>query len=145
MITDKLNEIAEQEKCRQEKYEHRIFCCTSTACLSAGAGQTVSHLINAVDACKCDEYTAEVVKTGCMGLCSRGPLVRVESKGEEAILYGDVGTEIAQQIVAKHIPDRVKFCHIGILITLNFIRSIKGGTAVIQTCASKGYILCICK
>lgn len=104
MITDKLNEIAEQEKCRQEKYEHRIFCCTSTACLSAGAGQTVSHLINAVDACKCDEYTAEVVKTGCMGLCSRGPLVRVESKGEEAILYGDVGTEIAQQIVAKHIP-----------------------------------------
>jgi len=104
MITDKLNEIAEQEKCRQEKYEHRIFCCTSTACLSAGAGQTVSHLINAVDACKCDEYTAEVVKTGCMGLCSRGPLVRVESKGEEAILYGDVSTEIAQQIVAKHIP-----------------------------------------
>lgn len=104
MKIDKLEELAKIEHDRQQKYDHRIFCCTSTACLSAGAGNTITSLSQAVEACKCEEYTAEVVKTGCIGLCSHGPLVRVETKGQEPILYGDVNQEVAQQIIAKHIP-----------------------------------------
>ena len=99
-----LLELGEKELARQERYKHRIFCCTSTACLSAGAGLAHSTLKQSVDACKCDEHEAEVVQTGCMGLCNRGPLVRVESKGEDNILYGDVSPDIALQIVAKHVP-----------------------------------------
>ena len=99
-----LLELGEKELARQVRYKHRIFCCTSTACLSAGAGLAHSTLKQSVDACKCDEHEAEVVQTGCMGLCNRGPLVRVESKGEDKILYGDVSPDIALQIVAKHVP-----------------------------------------
>ena len=99
-----LLELGEKELARQVRYKHRIFCCTSTACLSAGAGLAHSTLKQSVDACKCDEHEAEVVQTGCMGLCNRGPLVRVESKGEDNILYGDVSPDIALQIVAKHVP-----------------------------------------
>jgi len=99
-----LLELGEKELARQERYKRRIFCCTSTACLSAGAGLAHSTLRQSVDACKCDEHEAEVVQTGCMGLCNRGPLVRVESKEEDTILYGDVSPEIALQIVAKHVP-----------------------------------------
>ena len=76
----------------------------STACLSAGAGQAHTTLEQAVAACQCDEHDVEVVKTGCMGLCSRGPLVRAEEKGQDPVLYGDVTAEVAQQIVARHIP-----------------------------------------
>ncbi|MCK4724444.1 MAG: NADH-quinone oxidoreductase subunit L [Anaerolineales bacterium] len=99
-----LQELAAKELARQEQYKRRIFCCTSTACLSAGAGLTHTTMKQSVDACTCDEYEAEVVKTGCMGLCSRGPLVRVETKDEDSVLYGDVSPDTALQIVAQHVP-----------------------------------------
>jgi len=99
-----LEEIGNKERLRQEKYQRRIFCCTSTACLSAGAGQVHTTLDQAVAACKCDEHEAEVVKTGCMGLCSSGPLVRVEEKEIDPVLYGNVSQEMAQYIVSRHVP-----------------------------------------
>ncbi len=104
MDNSHLEELAQQERERQAQYHRRIFCCTSTACLSAGAGITHATCEQAVAACKCDENEVEVVKTGCMGLCSRGPLVRVETQDEDPVLYGDVTPELAQQIVARHLP-----------------------------------------
>jgi bidirectional [NiFe] hydrogenase diaphorase subunit len=104
MRFDKLKELGDQELTRQKQYQRRIYCCTSTACLSAGAGQVHSTLEQAVAACQCDENEAEVVKTGCLGLCSAGPLVRVEQKEEDPVLYGNVSTDAAQYIVSKHVP-----------------------------------------
>jgi bidirectional [NiFe] hydrogenase diaphorase subunit len=99
-----LLDIGQKELTRQKKYQRRIFCCTSTACLSAGAGQVHTTLDQAVAACKCDEYEAEVVKTGCMGLCSDGPLVRVEEQEKDPILYGNINPDLAQHIVSRHVP-----------------------------------------
>jgi bidirectional [NiFe] hydrogenase diaphorase subunit len=99
-----LKDIGQKELARQKKYQRRIFCCTSTACLSAGAGQVHTTLDQAVAACKCDEYEAEVVKTGCMGLCSDGPLVRVEEQEKDPILYGNINPDLAQYIVSRHVP-----------------------------------------
>jgi bidirectional [NiFe] hydrogenase diaphorase subunit len=99
-----LEELGQKERTRQEKYHRRIFCCTSTACLSAGAGQVHTTLDQEVAACKCDENEAEVVKTGCMGLCSAGPLVRVEEKDKDPVLYGNLSPEMAQHIVSRHVP-----------------------------------------
>lgn len=99
-----LEEIGQKELNRQNNYKRRIFCCTSTACLSAGAGQVHTTLDQSVEACRCDEHEAEVVKTGCMGLCSSGPLVRVEEKEKAPILYGNVTSELAQQVISRHVP-----------------------------------------
>lgn len=104
MNFSKLEELGQKERERQEQYRRRIFCCTSTACLSAGAGLVRTTLDQSVAACQCDEHDVEVVQTGCMGLCSRGPLVRVEVKEQEPVLYGDVSAEVAQQIVARYVP-----------------------------------------
>ena len=104
MNFDKLEEIGRKELERQGKYQQRIFCCTSTACLSAGAGEVHTTIDQAVTACMADENEAEVVKTGCMGLCSDGPLVRVEGKGADPVLYGNLSPELAQQIVSRHVP-----------------------------------------
>jgi len=105
MNNTKLEELAQKERVRQEQYQRRIFCCTSTACLSAGAGPAHTAVQQGVAAYKGDELEAEVVQTGCMGLCSRGPLVRVETKGEDSVLYGDVSAKEAQQIVARHLSE----------------------------------------
>ncbi|MDX1416472.1 MAG: NuoF family protein [Candidatus Promineifilaceae bacterium] len=104
MNDTKLQDLAQKERSRQERYKQRIFCCTSTACLSAGAGATHTAVHQGIAARPADAHEAEVVQTGCMGLCSRGPLVRVETKGEDAVLYGDVTAETAQQIVTRHLP-----------------------------------------
>jgi len=104
MNNTKLEELAQKERARQEQYQRRIFCCTSTACLSAGAGLTHTAVQQGVAAHQGDKFDAEVVKTGCMGLCSRGPLVRVDTKDEDSVLYGDVTAEVAQQIIARHLP-----------------------------------------
>ncbi len=104
MNNELLEDLAQKERSRQALYERRIFCCTSTACLSAGAGPVLTAVQQGAAANSEGQYDAEVVKTGCMGLCSRGPLVRVDTKGEDSVLYGDVSAEVAQQIVSHHLP-----------------------------------------
>jgi bidirectional [NiFe] hydrogenase diaphorase subunit len=104
MNDQKLRKLGQEERERQARFGRRLFCCTSTACLSAGAGLTRTALDQAVAACECDDDEVEVVPTGCMGLCSRGPLVRVDSKGEDPVLFGDVTADVAQQIVARYVP-----------------------------------------
>ncbi len=104
MNIDKLQNLGEQELARQALFKRRIFCCTSTACLSAGAGQTFQALGQALTASGCREHEAEVVQTGCMGLCSRGPLVRVETHEKAPVLYGFVDHEVARWVVRNHLP-----------------------------------------
>ena len=104
MNFEDIEEVGIKERARQEQFHRRIFCCTSTACLSAGAGLAQTTLDQSVAACQCDEHEVEVVSTGCMGLCSKGPLVRVEEKETEPVLYGNVTSDLAQQIVVRHVP-----------------------------------------
>lgn len=103
MDITRLEALAQQERARQEQFGCRIFCCASTACLSAGAEQILKDLQQAVATVQSDSHEAEVVKTGCMGLCSRGPLVRVETKGEAPVLYGNVSVDLTWHIVARHV------------------------------------------
>ncbi|NIM94097.1 MAG: NADH-quinone oxidoreductase subunit L [Anaerolineales bacterium] len=99
-----LQEIGKKELERQRAIPHRVFCCTSTACLSAGAGETFESLEQTLPEEIKDASQAEVVKTGCMGLCSRGPLIRVDSKDEGSKLYQNVTPEVTSSILAEHIP-----------------------------------------
>jgi bidirectional [NiFe] hydrogenase diaphorase subunit len=103
MDNSHLEALAQEERARQEQFHQRVFCCTSTACLSAGAGDTVNALDQAVKDRHCDKQEIEVVRTGCMGLCSHGPLVRVECKDESPTLYGGVTAKIASDIIQNHI------------------------------------------
>jgi bidirectional [NiFe] hydrogenase diaphorase subunit len=99
----KLDQIAARERERQAGFDRRIFCCISTACLSAGAGQTIQALKQGLEASQSGDK-CEVVQTGCMGLCSRGPLVRVQEKTGDELYYADVSVELAVQLIAKHVP-----------------------------------------
>lgn len=103
MTREKLDQIASRERERQAGMERRIHCCISTACLSAGAGQTIEALKQGVEASQSGDKH-EVVQTGCMGLCSRGPLVRVQEKTGDELYYADVSVEVAEELIAKHVP-----------------------------------------
>lgn len=100
----KLQEIGKKELARQQALRTRVFCCTSTACLSAGAGETFEALEDSLPEQAAEDLKTEAVRTGCMGLCSRGPLVRVDSDGEESVHYQDVTPALVPGILAEHIP-----------------------------------------
>ena len=74
-----LDTLAGQEHHRQSGYKERIHCCTVAGCLSAGA-LPVRRAIEEQVASTGQSERIEVCGTGCLGLCSRGPLVRSQSK-----------------------------------------------------------------
>jgi bidirectional [NiFe] hydrogenase diaphorase subunit len=97
-----LDDVAAAELDRRSRYTRRASVCTSTGCLSAGAAGVRARLAEDVAAAGRDG-DVEVVPTGCPGLCSRGPLVRVDARGEEPVLYEHVDEVGAAAIARDHL------------------------------------------
>jgi bidirectional [NiFe] hydrogenase diaphorase subunit len=89
-----LLEIAATE--RDELPPVQIRCCTSAGCLSAGSGEVLGRLQEAVRQGGLGERV-RAAGVGCLRLCCQGPLVRVDPTGD---LYQKVTPEAAPSIVA---------------------------------------------
>ncbi len=100
MNRPELQAMAEQEIERQKKFRGRLLYCTSTACVSSGATAVQEALEPKIKLLK-DEI--ELVPTGCMGLCGRGPLVTVQMKDQPEVIYENVTPELATEIIDKHV------------------------------------------
>jgi bidirectional [NiFe] hydrogenase diaphorase subunit len=97
-----LVEVADAELQARSQYTRRALVCSSTGCLSAGAAAVRARLEADVEAAG-HEQDVQIVPTGCPGLCSRGPLVRVESRGDEPTIYEHVDETAASDIVREHL------------------------------------------
>ncbi|MBW6454682.1 MAG: NADH-quinone oxidoreductase subunit L [Trueperaceae bacterium] len=97
-----LFDLAQKEREEQATYRRTVLCCGSTACLSGGAQATQDAIRDAV-AEKGLEQDVRLVATGCMGLCSRGPLVKVRTRGEDDVLYADVDADAGRRIAEQHL------------------------------------------
>lgn len=78
MTPDELAQRAEKEHARQKGFTERYHCCTAASCQSCGGDEVKAGLSKAVKEAG-REGQVEVVGTGCLGLCSKGPLVKRES------------------------------------------------------------------
>jgi len=97
-----LFDLAQKEREAQGVYRRHVLCCGSTACLSGGA-QATREAIESVVAEQGLTQDVRVVATGCMGLCSRGPLVKVRTRGEDDVLYADVDADAGRTIAERHV------------------------------------------
>jgi bidirectional [NiFe] hydrogenase diaphorase subunit len=97
-----LFDLAQKEREVQSTFRRHVLCCGSTACLSSGA-QAAREAIEAVVAERELQQDVRVVSTGCMGLCSRGPLVKIRTRGEDDVLYADVDADAAHTIAEHHV------------------------------------------
>jgi bidirectional [NiFe] hydrogenase diaphorase subunit len=97
-----LFDLAQKEREEQAVYRRTVLCCGSTACLSGGA-QATQDAIKDMVAEQGLEQDVRLVATGCMGLCSRGPLVKVRTRGEEDVLYADVDADAGRRIAEQHL------------------------------------------
>ncbi len=94
--------MAQREQDRQDAFRCRVLCCASTPCLSSG-GTAVREAIE--KAIKDGDLDADVqvVSTGCMGPCSRGPVVTLKMRGAEDVVYEQVTPEAATRIIQEHV------------------------------------------
>ncbi|GIV77006.1 MAG: NADH dehydrogenase [Litorilinea sp.] len=97
-----LENMAQREQDRQQGFRCRLLCCASTPCLSSGSTAVADALQDEIAR---RELNAEVqvVSTGCMGPCSRGPVVTVQRQGEPDLLYENVTPDAARRIVQQHV------------------------------------------
>ncbi|MCS7039353.1 MAG: NuoF family protein [Anaerolineae bacterium] len=97
-----LQALAQRELDRRRAFRCRLLCCASTPCLSSGATAVQAALEEAV---REHGLEAEVttVATGCMGPCSRGPMVTLQMADQPDVIYERVTPEVARQIVAEHV------------------------------------------
>jgi NADH:ubiquinone oxidoreductase subunit F (NADH-binding) len=92
MRPEELLQRAEAEQTKQQGLGCRLVCCAGTGCLSSGSKPVIEGLKKAL-AENGLESKAQVVGTGCMGLCSRGPLVRVTRPGKPEQLFADIKSD----------------------------------------------------
>jgi bidirectional [NiFe] hydrogenase diaphorase subunit len=105
MNREELLGIAQQEQEKQGQFRCRLLCCASTACLSSGSTTTRSALEAAVAEANLKEEI-QIIQTGCMGLCSHGPMVRMITGEQEPVLYHSVTPEVASTIVSDYVAHR---------------------------------------
>jgi NADH:ubiquinone oxidoreductase subunit F (NADH-binding)/(2Fe-2S) ferredoxin len=80
-------------------YKHYILVCGGTACESNKGVALFNALKSAVETHKLVN-DVQVVRTGCMGFCEKGPIVKVLPQDT---FYVDVKPEDAEAIVKEHI------------------------------------------
>lgn len=89
--------------------EKKIFVCAGTGCLSVGSMDVYHKLIQtlsdngvdcSVELMKEPHGNVSVKKSGCLGLCELGPLLRIEPEG---YLYTKVSTADCDEIVKRTI------------------------------------------
>lgn len=97
-----LHEVTEREMEVRTRYPFRIKVCNSTSCASAGSDAVLRSMEAAIDRGDL-ALDAQLVPTGCMGLCSRGTMVRVKRRGGDDTMYADVTAEVGERIVKEHI------------------------------------------
>ena len=98
MNADMLQQLQQTELQRQGHFKDRLLCCTAAGCLSGGARE----VREALTAAKPEDV--EVCGTGCLGWCSRGPLVKSTARD---CVYTNVAPSDADSILKGELEGRV--------------------------------------
>ena len=81
------------------KYERHVLVCGGTGCTSSGSPKIIAELEKEF-AEKGLKDKVQIVKTGCFGLCERGPIMIVYPEGS---FYSRVKVEEISRIVDEHL------------------------------------------
>jgi len=83
------------------KYERHVLVCGGTGCTSSGSPKIIAKLEEELAANGLTEKV-QIVKTGCFGLCERGPIMIVYPEGS---FYSRVKVEEIPRIVKEHLVE----------------------------------------
>lgn len=99
-MNEQFEHITAKEHAAASQYEHTLHVCVAASCLSSQSDKVLERLEQEIKTSGRDKC-CHAKGVGCMGLCSRGPLVSVEHKDHpaETVMYQNVTAENAPAIV----------------------------------------------
>jgi len=107
MSLDDLRKLRDEKKGDLRKREVdgkeiQIIIGMGTCGIAAGAKATLDTFIAGLDENNLVDSVL-VRQTGCMGLCHSEPTVEILVPGMPAVIYGTVDSDVAKDIIKKHI------------------------------------------
>jgi bidirectional [NiFe] hydrogenase diaphorase subunit len=100
-----LNELAEKEQQRSDLLKLRLLVCCGTPCVAAGSYAVVNALQQYIDQHNL-AAELELTGTGCLGPCSRGPLLTVIRKGEAELVYEQIKPQQAVLVLEALLAEK---------------------------------------
>jgi len=98
----KIKEKVLAETSLREGYRRvKVTVHMGTCGIASGAGEVLNALMREIEGAKVADIA--VTTSGCMGLCSREPLVTVEILNREPIKYEYMNSDKMIQVFKKHI------------------------------------------
>lgn len=91
----------------REKSDHpdslvQVKVSMATCGIASGARDTMNYMIDELDSRGID---AVVTQTGCMGYCYAEPTIEVTLPGEQPLVFGEVDTKKASEIIDRYIKN----------------------------------------
>jgi NADP-reducing hydrogenase subunit HndB len=86
---------------REGERRAKITVHMGTCGIASGAREVMNALMRAIEEVNVTDVA--VTTSGCMGLCSREPLVTVEIVGQEPIKYESMDANKMRQVFKRHV------------------------------------------
>jgi NADP-reducing hydrogenase subunit HndB len=91
-----------REKSDNSESMVQVKVSMATCGIASGARETMNYMIDELDNHAID---AVVTQTGCMGYCYAEPTIEVTLPGEKPLVFGNVNTKKASEIIEKYIKN----------------------------------------
>lgn len=86
---------------REDGYKACVTVHMGTCGIASGARDLMTALMDEIE--NSGRNDIRLTTSGCVGVCSREPVMTVEILDSEAVLYGDLDTESARAVFREHI------------------------------------------
>jgi NADP-reducing hydrogenase subunit HndB len=96
----RLREKAQQELSIRQQTTTKITVGMGTCGIAAGARETMQAILEELKERNIDAHVATV---GCIGMCSKEPLVDIEQAGRPRITYANVHPNMVSRLIEEHL------------------------------------------
>ena len=97
---EQLRQKAQQELTIRQTTGTTITVGMGTCGIAAGARQTMQAILEQLDARGIDAHVATV---GCIGMCSKEPLVDIDQAGKPRITYANIMADMVPRLIEEHL------------------------------------------
>jgi NADP-reducing hydrogenase subunit HndB len=95
-----LRERAQHELTIRQQTTTKITVGMGTCGIAAGARETMQAILEELDQKKIE---ANVATVGCIGMCSKEPLVDIEQAGKARVTYANVHPDMVPRLIEEHL------------------------------------------
>jgi len=100
----RLRERAQQELSIRQQTTTTITVGMGTCGIAAGARETMQAVLEEL---KNRDIEAHVATVGCIGMCSKEPLVDIDQAGKPRITYSNVHPNMVPRLIEEHLVNGV--------------------------------------